>query len=63
MVEYKREKFSFAYEKKDGVLTENIAHEERFHLMSAERGILSDFSPETVTHGVAQTKRSSFRFN
>jgi PBSX family phage terminase large subunit len=46
--EYKREKLSFAYEKKDGVLTEQIAHEERFHLMSAERGILSDFTPETV---------------
>jgi PBSX family phage terminase large subunit len=49
--EYKREKFSFAYEKKDGVLTEKIAHEERFHLMSAERGILSDFTPETVLTG------------
>jgi PBSX family phage terminase large subunit len=47
--EYQREKFSFAYEKKDGVLTEQIAHEERYHLMSAERGIMSDFTPETIT--------------
>ena len=45
---YLREKFSFAYEKKDGVLTDKIAHEERYHFMSAERGILSDFTPETV---------------
>lgn len=32
--EYKREKYSFAYEKKDGVLTDKIAHAERFHLMA-----------------------------
>jgi PBSX family phage terminase large subunit len=43
-----REKLSMAYEKKDGVLTEQIAHEERYHLLSAERGIMSDFTPETV---------------
>ncbi|MFA5937448.1 MAG: phage terminase large subunit [Candidatus Paceibacterota bacterium] len=53
----KREKFSFAYEKKDGVLTEQIAHEKRFHLMSAERGLLSDFTPETV---VSTTREYSF---
>ena len=45
---YIREKLSFAYEKKEGVLTEGIENEARFHLMSSERGILSDFAPETV---------------
>ncbi len=49
--EYLKEKFSFAYEKKDGVLTDRIANEANFHLMSAERGILSDFTPETVGSG------------
>jgi PBSX family phage terminase large subunit len=56
---YIKEKFSFAYEKKDGVLTEQIAHEERFHLMSAERGILSDFTPETV---VSRKREVSFSY-
>ena len=62
LVEYRREKFSFAYEKKDGVLTEQIAHEERFHLMSAERGILSDFTPETVTSTQVRIKRAGYSF-
>jgi len=48
LTNYLREKLSFAYEKKEGVLTENIVNEAQFHLMSAERGILSDFTPETV---------------
>ena len=61
LVETKREKFSFAYEKKDGILTEQIAHEERFHLMSAERGILSDFTPETVQpRSYQQPKRYAY---
>jgi len=45
---YLREKLSFAYEKKEGVLTETIHNEAGFHLMSAERGVISDFTPETV---------------
>ena len=45
---YIREKLSFAYEKKEGAMTEMIANESAFHLMSAERGILSEFTPETV---------------
>ncbi len=61
--EYIKEKFSFAFEKKDGVLTEQIAHEERFHLMSAERAILSDFTPETVIMGnQPRIKKSANRF-
>ncbi len=57
LIEYKKEKFSFAYEKKEDVLTDNIANEARFHLMACERYILSDFTPETVIKGTA--RRSS----
>jgi PBSX family phage terminase large subunit len=46
--DYLREKFSFAYKKDNGTLTDKIDNEANFHLMSAERGILSDFTPETV---------------
>jgi len=46
---YLREKLSFIYKKGvDGVLTDEIEHKARFHLMDCERGILSDFTPETV---------------
>lgn len=48
--EYLREKLSFAYEKtEDGQLADKIHNEVNFHLMAAERYILSDFAPETVT--------------
>lgn len=47
--EYMREKFSFAWDKSsDGQLLEKIQDEARFHLMAAERYILSDFTPETI---------------
>jgi len=47
--EYLREKLSFAYDKGiDGQLAEKIQDEAKFHLMAAERYILSDFAPETV---------------
>ena len=49
LANYLREKLSFAYEKKEGALTETIAGESQFHLMAAERGILSEFTPETVS--------------
>ncbi len=50
LTNYVREKFSFAYEKKEGVLTETIHNEKEFHLMSCERA-MSDFTPETVGRG------------
>ena len=46
--EYLREKLSFAYEKSDGQLLDKIKDEQKFHLMAAERYILSDFVPETI---------------
>lgn len=55
LTNYIREKMSFAYEKKNGVMTDQIVNEGNFHLMSAERGILSDFSPETIMRGERQT--------
>ncbi len=58
---YMREKLSFAYDKKEGQVTETILNEAQFHLMSAERSILSDFTPETIQTGVT-SKHSSFRF-
>jgi len=48
MSNYVREKFSMAYKKDGSTLTDQIENEARFHLMAAERYILSDFSPETV---------------
>lgn len=48
--EYLREKMSLAYDKgEDGKLEEKIMGEAKFHLMAAERYILSDFTPETTT--------------
>lgn len=46
--EYLKEKLSYAYKKIDGKLTDDIDHKSRFHLLDAERYILSDFTPETV---------------
>lgn len=59
--EYLREKLSFAYEKKEGVLTEQIHNEAAYHLISAERGILSDFTPETVVGGRMGTRIAQSR--
>lgn len=42
--------------------TEEIEDKERYHLMDSERGILSDFTPETVEVEGWQSSRSSFRF-
>lgn len=54
--EYLREKLSFAYEKgQDGTFEEKIEDESKFHLMAAERYILSDFTPETVLAGQKET--------
>ncbi len=51
---YLDEKRSFSRELDErGLPTEKIADEARFHLMAAERYILSDFTPETVTAGEA----------
>ena len=47
--EYLREKLSYIYKKKEDNLTDEIESKSRFHLMDAERYILSDFTPETVT--------------
>ncbi len=57
--EYIREKFSFVYKKVGDNLLDEIEHEERFHLMAAERYILSDFTPETVVHGDMPSRISS----
>lgn len=48
LTEYLREKLSYVYEVKDGVTSDEIANRHRFHLMDAERYILSDFVPETA---------------
>jgi len=53
---YVREKFSFVF--KD----DKIDQEAKFHLMSAERSILSDFTPETVLNDKPVSKGSSFSF-
>jgi PBSX family phage terminase large subunit len=44
---YLREKLSFAYPKIGDQLGDDPVDEKRFHLMAAERYILSDFVPET----------------
>lgn len=48
LVNYIREKQSMAYKKDGSTLTDEIDNEKRFHLLAAERYILSDFTPETV---------------
>lgn len=45
---YLREKLSYIYKSKDGNVLDEIEGKSRFHLMDAERYILSDFTPETV---------------
>ncbi|GAG38204.1 unnamed protein product, partial [marine sediment metagenome] len=45
-----------------GVITNEIEHEERYHLCACARYLLSDFTPETVEQGGWQSTRSSFRF-
>ena len=42
--------------------TEEIADKARFHLLDAERYILSDFTPETVGGNMVRTRRSAWRF-
>ena len=51
---YVREKFSFV------VKDDKIVDEAKFHLMSAERYILSDFVPETVTSSRPRVRTSSW---
>ena len=51
---YVREKFSFV------VKDDKIVDEAKFHLMSAERYILSDFVPETVTSNHPRVRTSSW---
>jgi len=49
LTEYLREKLSFAYPKLgEDQLGDDPEYEKRFHLMAAERYILSEFAPETV---------------
>ena len=54
LTNYVREKFSFVFK------GETIDQEAKFHLMASERGILSDFAPETVSAGKAGSKRSIY---
>ena len=49
LTNYIREKFSFAFKRDGNETTDLIVNESRFHCMAAERYILSDFTPETVT--------------
>lgn len=46
--EYLKEKLSFAYPKVEDQYGDDPEHEARFHLMAAERYILSEFAPETI---------------
>lgn len=48
LTDYLREKLSYAYKKQDGVLTDVIEDKSKFHLMDAERYVISDFAPESV---------------
>ena len=51
LTNYLREKLSFAYPKIGDQLGDEPEDEKRYHLMAAERYILSDFTPETVDYG------------
>ena len=62
LTNYIREKFSFAFKKVDGETTETIDNEVKFHLMAAERYILSDFTPETVESTKPKVKVSKWSF-
>lgn len=58
LTNYLREKLSFAYKKDNSTVTDIIEKESQYHLMSAERGIMSDFTPETVVkHGTRMRAR------
>lgn len=46
--EYLREKLSFTYPKVEDQFGDDPEDEKRFHLMAAERYILSEFAPETL---------------
>lgn len=52
--DYLREKLSFAYPKFEEQFGDDPADEKRFHLMAAERYLLSDFAPETIPEGEAE---------
>ena len=51
LTEYLREKLSYSYKREEGILTDIIENRHRYHLMDSERGILSDFAPETALAG------------
>ncbi len=56
---YLDEKMSYSRKLDDNYNpTEEIEDKEKYHLMDAERYILSDFTPETVNSGRPKTKRS-----
>jgi len=57
LANYLREKLSFAYRKDGETIIDTIEDEARFHLMAAERYILSDFTPETVETNASQSWR------
>ena len=46
--EYLKEKLSFAYPKVEGQFGDDPQGEKKFHLMAADRYILSEFAPETI---------------
>jgi len=46
----------------DGVITNEIQDEQRYHLCACARYILSDFTPETVISNKPKSKHSSFKF-
>ena len=55
---YLQEKLSFSYPKIGDQLGDDPEDEKRYHLMAAERYILSDFTPETVVSGKIVSKHS-----
>ena len=64
-VNYLDEKQSYSYvldEERNFIPTEKIENKERYHLLDAERYVLSDFNPVDNMLGKPQSKRSSFRF-
>ena len=63
MLHYLDEKRTFSRKLDDGNKpTEEIANESRFHLMSCEEYVMSEFTPETAEQSGWQSTRSSFRF-
>jgi len=60
---YLDEKRTFSREMdSDGLPTMKIDNEARFHAMSAEQYILSDFTPETVMSTKVAVKRAGYKF-